>query len=158
MLQRTSGPEFLSAHLQWVSPWSSVFCFPYAAALRMYRAPGHAMQADFDRLAAHASPDLPRRACFYAGYYGASESQTFSEASSSGRDYLAEVCRDWEAEAQRSTAKRNVVLRTGAISMLRSYFFELTLCCRTAEKVNLALTRTQMQRPGKTTSDSRSLQ
>ncbi|CAL5223129.1 g5594 [Coccomyxa viridis] len=49
------------------------------------------------------------------GYYGASESQTFSEASSSGRDYLAEVCRDWEAEAQRSTAKRNVILRTGIV-------------------------------------------
>ena len=48
-----------------------------------------------------------------AGYYGASESQTFSEASSSGQDYLAEVCKDWEAEAQRSKAKRNVVLRTG---------------------------------------------
>ena len=51
-----------------------------------------------------------------AGYYGASESQTFSEASGSGRDYLAEVCKDWEAEAQRSKAERNVVLRTGTHS------------------------------------------
>ncbi|CAK0784695.1 hypothetical protein CVIRNUC_007899 [Coccomyxa viridis] len=49
------------------------------------------------------------------GYYGASESQTFSEASGSGRDYLAEVCKDWEAEAQRSKAERNVVLRTGIV-------------------------------------------
>ena len=64
--------------------------------------------------------DLHRSACLCAGYYGASESQTFSEASSSGRDYLAEVCRDWEAEAQRSTAKRNVILRTGATPKLQN--------------------------------------
>ena len=67
-----------------------------------------------------------RGSCVRAGYYGASESQTFSEASSSGRDYLAEVCRDWEAEAERSTAKRNVVLRTGASPTHPS---TLTPCC-----------------------------
>ena len=59
---------------------------------------------------------MSSRCC--AGYYGASESQTFSEASGSGRDYLAEVCKDWEAEAQRSQAQRNVVLRTGTPSPL----------------------------------------
>jgi hypothetical protein len=42
------------------------------------------------------------------------QSQTFSEASQPGRDYLAEVCRDWEAAA--GTAQtRVVVLRTGIV-------------------------------------------
>ena len=50
---------------------------------------------------------------YCAGFYGTSESQTFSEASSSGRDYLAEVCRDWENEAQRAKCQRTVIFRTG---------------------------------------------
>lgn len=33
------------------------------------------------------------------GYYGNSDSATFNEGSASGRDYLAEVCREWEAAA-----------------------------------------------------------
>jgi NAD dependent epimerase/dehydratase family enzyme len=48
------------------------------------------------------------------GFYGASENATFSEASGSGRDYLAEVCRDWEAEALKAKSGRTVILRTGA--------------------------------------------
>ena len=55
--------------------------------------------------------DLQVAAC--AGYYGASQTQTFSEASGAGADYLAEVCREWEAEAQRSPT-RTVIVRTGA--------------------------------------------
>ena len=31
-----------------------------------------------------------------AGYYGTSDSESFSEASRPGGDYLAEVCREWE--------------------------------------------------------------
>ena len=46
------------------------------------------------------------------GYYGVSQTQTFSEASGVGGDYLAEVCRDWEAEALRSPT-RTVIIRTG---------------------------------------------
>lgn len=42
------------------------------------------------------------------------QSQTFSEASGPGRDYLAEVCREWEAAAQQAQA-RVVVLRTGIV-------------------------------------------
>ena len=34
-----------------------------------------------------------------AGYYGTSDSESFSEASRPGGDYLAEVCRDWEDTA-----------------------------------------------------------
>ncbi|PSS26015.1 Epimerase family protein like [Actinidia chinensis var. chinensis] len=33
------------------------------------------------------------------GYYGSSETQVFNEQSPSGNDYLAEVCREWEATA-----------------------------------------------------------
>ncbi|CAI0378260.1 unnamed protein product [Linum tenue] len=33
------------------------------------------------------------------GYYGTSETQIFDESSPSGSDYLAEVCREWEATA-----------------------------------------------------------
>lgn len=35
------------------------------------------------------------------GYYGSSETQVFNEQSPSGNDYLAEVCREWEAAALR---------------------------------------------------------
>jgi len=48
------------------------------------------------------------------GYYGVSQTQTFSEASGVGGDYLAEVCRDWEAEALRSPT-RTVIIRTGGL-------------------------------------------
>ena len=33
------------------------------------------------------------------GFYGSSDSNTFNEGSASGQDYLAEVCREWEAAA-----------------------------------------------------------
>ncbi|EIE27150.1 hypothetical protein COCSUDRAFT_11508, partial [Coccomyxa subellipsoidea C-169] len=61
----------------------------------------------------HGSPWYSYFIC--AGFYGTSESQTFSEASSSGRDYLAEVCRDWENEAQRAKCQRTVIFRTGIV-------------------------------------------
>ncbi|KAH6767218.1 Rossmann-fold superfamily protein [Perilla frutescens var. hirtella] len=35
------------------------------------------------------------------GYYGSSETRVFNEQSPSGSDYLAEVCREWEAAALR---------------------------------------------------------
>lgn len=49
------------------------------------------------------------------GYYGNSQSQTFNESSTSGRDYLAEVCRDWENAAKQSKTKRVVIVRTGIV-------------------------------------------
>ncbi|DBB05970.1 TPA: hypothetical protein ACH3X3_009963 [Trebouxia sp. C0006] len=49
------------------------------------------------------------------GYYGNSQSQTFNESSTSGRDYLAEVCRDWENAAQQAKTKRVVIVRTGIV-------------------------------------------
>ena len=50
-----------------------------------------------------------------AGFYGNSQSQTFNESSNSGRDYLAEVCRDWEAAAKKAQTKRVVIVRTGIV-------------------------------------------
>ena len=51
------------------------------------------------------------------GYYGTSETATFDEISSSGDDFLAQVCREWEAEAQKvkATGTRLVIIRTGIV-------------------------------------------
>ncbi|MBE9192791.1 TIGR01777 family protein [Gloeocapsopsis crepidinum LEGE 06123] len=51
------------------------------------------------------------------GYYGTSETDTFDESSSSGNDFLAEVCRAWEAEAQKvlDYGVRLVILRFGIV-------------------------------------------
>lgn len=50
-----------------------------------------------------------------AGFYGNSQNQTFNENSSAGQDYLAEVCRDWEAAAKKANTKRVVIIRTGIV-------------------------------------------
>ncbi|MBW4637673.1 MAG: TIGR01777 family oxidoreductase [Gloeocapsa sp. UFS-A4-WI-NPMV-4B04] len=51
------------------------------------------------------------------GYYGTSETATFDEASKPGEDFLAQVCLDWEAEAQKVTqlGVRLVILRLGIV-------------------------------------------
>ena len=51
------------------------------------------------------------------GYYGTSETATFDEQSNSGNDFLAEVCREWEAAAQPVQDKevRLVILRIGIV-------------------------------------------
>ncbi|KAG2487483.1 hypothetical protein HYH03_013904 [Edaphochlamys debaryana] len=51
------------------------------------------------------------------GYYGISQTATYSEDSPSGRDYLAEVCRAWETAAQGVTSAgvRLCVLRIGIV-------------------------------------------
>ena len=51
------------------------------------------------------------------GFYGTSSSSRFDESSASGSDYLAEVCREWEAAAAPATAlgTRLVVLRMGIV-------------------------------------------
>lgn len=51
------------------------------------------------------------------GYYGTSETATFDESSPSGNDFLAKVCQEWEAEAQKvkATGTRLVVLRLGIV-------------------------------------------
>ncbi|KAL2925124.1 Epimerase family protein SDR39U1-like protein chloroplastic [Bienertia sinuspersici] len=50
------------------------------------------------------------------GYYGTSETGVFDETSPSGSDYLAEVCREWEASAQKvNNDVRLVLIRTGVV-------------------------------------------
>ena len=51
------------------------------------------------------------------GYYGDRGSDPLSEDSSPGDDFLAHLCVEWEAEAQRATApgRRIVLLRTGVV-------------------------------------------
>jgi uncharacterized protein (TIGR01777 family) len=50
------------------------------------------------------------------GYYGMSETETFTEESRPGaRDFLAEVVARWEAEAEAIPTPRLVLLRTGVV-------------------------------------------
>ena len=51
------------------------------------------------------------------GYYGTSETATFDETSSSGNDFLAEVCQKWEAEAEavKEHGVRLVIVRIGVV-------------------------------------------
>lgn len=51
------------------------------------------------------------------GYYGTSETTTFDETSAAGADFLAQVCQEWEAEAQKVTqvGVRLVILRLGIV-------------------------------------------
>ena len=51
------------------------------------------------------------------GYYGNRGDEILTESSTTGTDFLALVCRDWEAEAGRAAARgiRTVMLRTGVV-------------------------------------------
>jgi hypothetical protein len=51
------------------------------------------------------------------GYYGTSETATFDETSPAGKDFLAQVCQAWEAEAQKvkDADVRLVILRFGIV-------------------------------------------
>lgn len=51
------------------------------------------------------------------GYYGTSETATFDENSPSGQDFLSEVCRAWESEAEkvRDLGVRLVIPRIGIV-------------------------------------------
>lgn len=51
------------------------------------------------------------------GYYGTSETATFDENSASGNDFLAQVCQQWEAEAEKvkEAGVRLVIIRTGIV-------------------------------------------
>mmetsp|Transcript_1727 Transcript_1727/g.5018 ORF Transcript_1727/g.5018 Transcript_1727/m.5018 type:complete len:383 (-) Transcript_1727:630-1778(-) len=49
------------------------------------------------------------------GYYGVSDTETFSEKSGSGQDFLSEVCREWEAAADDTQVARKVVVRSGIV-------------------------------------------
>jgi uncharacterized protein len=51
------------------------------------------------------------------GYYGSSETASFEETSASGNDFLAQVCQEWEAEAQQvqQSGTRLAIIRTGIV-------------------------------------------
>lgn len=51
------------------------------------------------------------------GFYGTSETQSFSESSPAGTDFLARLCADWEAEAfaARGAGLRVAAVRTGIV-------------------------------------------
>ncbi|CAL5341199.1 unnamed protein product [Camellia sinensis] len=50
------------------------------------------------------------------GYYGSSETRVFDEQSPSGNDYLAEVCREWEASALKVNKNvRLALIRIGVV-------------------------------------------
>jgi len=51
------------------------------------------------------------------GFYGTSETETYTEISPAGNDFLAEVCQTWEDEAQKVTSEgvRLVILRFGIV-------------------------------------------
>ncbi len=51
------------------------------------------------------------------GYYGTSETSKFDESSPAGTDFLAQVCTEWEAAAQATSASgtRVVILRLGIV-------------------------------------------
>ncbi|PSB05096.1 thylakoid membrane protein ThyD [Merismopedia glauca] len=51
------------------------------------------------------------------GYYGTSETATFTETSPSGSDFLAQVCQNWESEAEKvkNAGTRLVILRFGIV-------------------------------------------
>ncbi len=51
------------------------------------------------------------------GYYGTSQTATFDETSSVGKDFLAQVCQEWEAEARKvqDAGVRLVILRFGIV-------------------------------------------
>lgn len=51
------------------------------------------------------------------GYYGTSETETYTEMSPSGKDFLAQVCQAWEEEASkvRENNVRLVILRFGIV-------------------------------------------
>ncbi|XP_038725558.1 epimerase family protein SDR39U1 homolog, chloroplastic-like isoform X2 [Tripterygium wilfordii] len=50
------------------------------------------------------------------GYYGTSETQVFDERSPSGNDYLAEICREWEATALKVNKDvRLALIRIGVV-------------------------------------------
>ena len=51
------------------------------------------------------------------GYYGGSGNENFTEASPAGKDFLAEVCEEWETEAQKASELgiRVVMVRIGLV-------------------------------------------
>ncbi len=98
-------------HFTLVLPCAFTLAYPYATTF-VYRC-AYSLAYSYATTLVH--PCALSFVCQCAGYYGNSQSQTFNESSTSGRDYLAEVCRDWENAAQQAKTKRVVIVRTGIV-------------------------------------------
>jgi len=74
-----------------------------------------APRALIDTLAKLPEPPKAYVSASAIGYFGTSEDDTFDESSPPGRDFLAHVCVEWEAEAQRASVfgARVALVRTG---------------------------------------------
>jgi uncharacterized protein (TIGR01777 family) len=79
-----------------------------------------ASRIDAPRALIDALAALPQRPSAYisasaVGYYGTSETATFTEESAPGSDFLADVCKGWEREALRAQefGMRVALVRTG---------------------------------------------
>jgi uncharacterized protein len=72
-------------------------------------------RALLDALARGSTRPLAYISASAIGYYPASESATYTEASGGGDDFLGKVCEAWEREAQRATTlgMRVAIVRTG---------------------------------------------
>lgn len=69
--------------------------------------------------AINALPENERPEAFVSssaiGFYGTSERAEFDERSGAGRDFLANLCKDWEAAAKEATGTRTTLVRTGVV-------------------------------------------
>eukprot|EP00245_Coleochaete_scutata_P001927 TRINITY_DN12404_c0_g2_i1.p1 TRINITY_DN12404_c0_g2~~TRINITY_DN12404_c0_g2_i1.p1 ORF type:complete len:414 (+),score=59.72 TRINITY_DN12404_c0_g2_i1:25-1266(+) len=71
--------------------------------------------------AINAAPESKRPGVFVSssavGFYGVSDSATFVEGSPNGRDFLSEVCRDWESAAKgiEGSSTRLAIIRIGIV-------------------------------------------
>lgn len=73
--------------------------------------------AFMDALVGHTAKPQTYVSASAIGYYGSSESETFTESSPAGADFLARVCTQWEAEASRGQelGMRVAFIRTGLV-------------------------------------------
>lgn len=92
---------------RWTSAWK--------AEIRRSRV--ELTRALVERLAALQRKPLAYVSASAVGYYGMSLSETFTETSPNGDDFLARVCVEWEREAHRATELgiRVAVVRTGLV-------------------------------------------
>jgi uncharacterized protein (TIGR01777 family) len=74
-----------------------------------------ATQAVVAALRAAGAPGTAFLSGSAVGYYGTHRDEPLDESSPAGHDFLATVCREWEAEAATASSARVVLLRTGFV-------------------------------------------
>jgi uncharacterized protein len=74
-----------------------------------------ATQAVVAALRAAGAPGIALLSGSAVGYYGTHRDEPLDESSPAGHDFLATVCREWEAEATAASRARVVLLRTGFV-------------------------------------------